>query len=203
MGATSETPAHLLNLHARLPYSLANGPGLRAVVWLQGCNRRCPGCFNSEAQPLTPRLVCSPQELWGWLRSLTGIEGVTVSGGEPLLQAPALLSFLRLVRREGKLSVILYTGYQREEVDSLPGVRGALDCVDVLVDGPYDRERPARDGWRGSTNQRLHFLTDRYTRADFSGANRAEVIVAADGTVLRTGVAPSPRSAPHGPVRTE
>jgi anaerobic ribonucleoside-triphosphate reductase activating protein len=170
-------PLARLNVHALLPRSRANGPGVRAVIWLQGCERRCPGCFNPDAQPTELRRLLTPDELWQWVQTIEGIEGLTLSGGEPLLQAEALADFLRRVRAESDFSVVLYSGYLREEMETLPDGPALLALVDVLIDGPYDQTRPAHGGIRGSENQRIHFPTDRYGPADFAPAQRVEVLM--------------------------
>ena len=190
-------PKHLLNAHALLPHSRANGPGLRAVIWLQGCTRRCFGCFNPDTQPLEPRRLCTPEELWEWLNSVSGIEGVTISGGEPLLQAKPLVALLNVVRSRSEFSVVLYSGYSIEEIYCLPGGPDVLSLVDVLVDGPYDHSQPADDGIRGSRNQGVRLLTDRYGPGDLKLAGTFEVVIRPDGTVIRTGV-PVRRPPPAG-----
>lgn len=181
-----------LNLHAKLARSEVNGPGLRAVIWLQGCARRCPGCFNPDAQPIEPRILATPADLADWVRAIDGIEGITISGGEPMLQAPLLADFLRLVRQQTNLSVVVYTGYLLEELDDLPSARDVLKLTDVLIDGPYDATCPAHDGLRGSLNQRIHLLSARFGPEDFHAALRFEVVIQPDGTIIKTGVSVPP-----------
>lgn len=190
----SPWPDDLLNVHGLLSHSRINGPGVRAVIWLQGCNRRCPGCFNKDAQPREPRRLCTPEEIWEWLSSQSGIEGVTISGGEPLLQIKPLGTLLGIVRSRSDLSVVVYSGYTLEEARLLPGGPAMLAFVDVLIDGPYDQTQPAEDGLRGSQNQRIHLLTDRYRHDDLMLGGMFEVVVLPDGTMVRTGVAVRPRS---------
>jgi anaerobic ribonucleoside-triphosphate reductase activating protein len=189
----------MLNVHALLEASEVNGPGRRGVIWLQGCPRRCPGCCNPDAQPIEPRQLLTALQLFAWAQALPGIEGLTITGGEPLLQALPLAAFLRLLRTHTDLSVVLYTGYLLEEVRALPGGQDVLSLIDVLVDGPYDCSQPATDGLRGSLNQRIHLLTSRYTPADFHLGLRFEVIIAPDGTIIRTGVTAASKYGPQGP----
>src|SRR5437868_145303 len=88
-----------LRLHEFLPESRANGPGVRAVVWVQGCSLGCPGCFNPETHPASGGRMASVDDL---LREIAGlgdaIEGVTLSGGEPLQQRGAVVALLRRLR---------------------------------------------------------------------------------------------------------
>jgi anaerobic ribonucleoside-triphosphate reductase activating protein len=95
------------------------------------------------------------------------IEGITLLGGEPLAHAAGAAALARGVHAFG-LSVMVFTGYTLEQARELPDpyVAELLALTDILVDGPYIRERPdTQRRWIGSTNQRIHFLTDRY-RAD-------------------------------------
>jgi anaerobic ribonucleoside-triphosphate reductase activating protein len=106
-----------------------------------------------------------------------GIEGVSLLGGEPFAQAEALADFARLVRVAG-LSVMIYSGYTRAELEQRDDARGLLDACDLLVDGPYDRDLPeSRRRWIGSTNQQLHFLSARYREEDprFTMPNTVEI----------------------------
>jgi len=182
----------MLNLHAWLPVSRVNGPGKRVVIWLQGCPLRCPGCFNPETHDTSPRQLVTPEQLWEWVNRVPEVEGITISGGEPLLQAEALASFLQLVRHHSHLSVILYSGYTLEQIEQLPHGREVLSLVDVLIAAPFEQNKPAHDGIRGSTNQRIHFLTDRYSLRDLMPRQRCEFIILPDGTIIQTGVSVMP-----------
>jgi len=180
-----------LRVHDFLPLSRANGPGARAVLWTQGCALGCPGCFNPQTHPAAGGELVPVEELFGRLAALAGaVEGLTVSGGEPLQQRPALLALLRRVRRATPLSVLLFTGYTWEEVRRLPGADELPACVDVLIAGRYDAARHLARGLRGSANKTVHFLTARYTPADLEAVPAAEVVIAADGRVVVSGIDP-------------
>ncbi len=141
------------------------GPGVRAVVWFHGCSRGCPGCIAVEMNQSDEYKSMTAKELYDWVATCGGIEGVTLSGGEPLEQdTAALCEFLRLVREDKRnLGVILFTGYRLEEVEDI-GKKEICQYIDVLVDGPYVEEENDGLGLRGSSNQRIHFLTSRYER---------------------------------------
>ena len=154
----------LLNVHAVLPVSHANGPGARAVVWVQGCRRRCPGCCNPQTHSHKRRHLIDPRQLAEAVLAVPGIEGLTVSGGEPFEQARAVGELCRRVRHAG-LSIMVYTGqtHKRLRTSRSSAVQTLLGQTDILIDGPFVRE--LADGnhpWRGSSNQRALFLTDRY-----------------------------------------
>ncbi|MBE2318344.1 radical SAM protein [Solirubrobacter sp. CPCC 204708] len=132
------------------------GPGDRAAVWVQGCELRCHGCLAAETHPRggTPYAV---EALVDWLVAAGG-DGVTFSGGEPMLQAAALTRVVDLLRtRRPGLSVMVYTGYRLEWLrrSGAPAQRALLERADLLVDGPYVERRHAPLRWRGSRNQRL------------------------------------------------
>ncbi len=137
------------------------GPGDRAIVWLRGCDRGCPGCMAPE---LWRAGVARPvEELAAALVPLLeDADGLTVSGGEPLHQATAIESLMALLRaRYPVLEVLLYTGYTLAEARQLgPEVESLLDAVDIVVDGPYMRDETDELQWRGSDNQHVHLLSE-------------------------------------------
>src|SRR5437867_3434145 len=109
-------PAERLRVHAFQPYSAANGPGLRAVLWVQGCTLGCPGCFNPDTHP-RPGQVWTVDETYERIVALAGdIEGVTISGGEPLQQRRPILTLLHRIRTETSLSTLVFTGYTWDEL---------------------------------------------------------------------------------------
>ena len=139
------------------------GPGRRTVVWVRGCTRRCPGCVATPILGDGPTLLIDPDALAARLLAQPQEEGVTFSGGEPFEQAEALAVVAMAVRAVGR-SVMVYSGSTLEELreSTEPGVRSLLAASDILVDGTFVRERQADLLWRGSANQRVHFLTPRY-----------------------------------------
>ena len=148
-------------------YSLAYpvtalGPGLRAALWLAGCGRDCPGCVSPEMQDPEAGRRVNPVRLADRVLKLDRpITGLTVSGGEPLDQAPALSLFLKEIHRARlELNVILFTGYTLADImEGPPEPRRLLMLVDVLIDGPYKREIPAVHPMAGSGNQVIHYLS--------------------------------------------
>lgn len=181
----------MLRLHAFLPASRANGPGLRAVVWTQGCTLGCPGCFNPGTHAAAGGETVAVEALY---RRIVApgerIEGVTISGGEPLQQASPVAALLRRLRRETDLSVLLFTGFDWDELRRLREAPAVLASVDVVIAGRYDAGRRLGRGLLGSSNQTAHFLTDRYRPADLE-APPAEVVIGADGGVVLSGIDPA------------
>jgi anaerobic ribonucleoside-triphosphate reductase activating protein len=183
--------AERLRLHAFEPASRANGPGRRAVLWTKGCSLSCPGCFNPETHPFAGGELVDVGELAERVLALgDSIEGVTVSGGEPLQQRPALLAFLRRLREQTRLSVLVFTGFSWDEVRRFPEAEALLACIDVLLAGRYDAAKHLGRGLLGSSNKTAHFLTGRYGPADLAAVPPAEVVITADGEVVASGIDP-------------
>lgn len=156
-----------LNLASRLPFTEVEGPGRRAALWLQGCNKRCRGCCNPAYLQFVERELVSAESVLDWLSNAHqayDLEGVTFLGGEPMLQA-AGLAFVAQGAQALGLSVMVFSGYTTTELNELqlPGVDQLLLYTDVLVDGPYEANQPDRSRlWVGSTNQQYHYLSSRY-----------------------------------------
>lgn len=183
--------SNLLRIHQFLPYSRANGPGVRAVVWVQGCSLGCPGCFNPETHSFGGGELVAVDELVRRIAVLgESIEGITLSGGEPLQQRPPLLALLGRIRAETALSVLLFSGFTWEEIQAMPEAENLLAGVDVLFTGRYEAaQRLARD-LRGSANKTVHLLTDRYTKSDLEAVPPAELMITVGGDVIVSGIDP-------------
>ena len=138
----------------------ALGPGLRYALWTQGCQKKCRGCISPESQPIKPNYVISVEDLTKDILANSRLQGITVSGGEPFLQAAPLACLLKEVKRvRPDMTSIVFTGYQKEEL-VWPEAKALLSQTDVLIDGPYRQEQYSPKGLRGSTNQHFYFLTD-------------------------------------------
>jgi anaerobic ribonucleoside-triphosphate reductase activating protein len=173
-------PEVLLNVARVLPRSRVNGPGVRAVVWVQGCTIGCPGCFNPHTHPHAARRLFHPVELAERLTQAADVEGITLSGGEPFEQAEACARLAEHVQ-ERRRSVVVFSGYTLEYLQrsALPSVHRLLEQIDLLIAGPYvERQATNGRGWLGSANQKLHFLTDRYTPADVDTSAEHPVVEA-------------------------
>ena len=160
---------NMLNINQSIKYSRALGPGIRAGIWLQGCQQNCPDCINPDTHDLSARLLVQTSSLFDWTSSLEGIEGVTISGGEPLLQAQALTSYLTMVQEAG-LSVILYTGYTHNDIltRGSAGQKSILPYIDILIDGSFNKELAVSFRLKGSKNQNYVFLSDRYSSVNIN-----------------------------------
>ncbi|MBR2680013.1 MAG: anaerobic ribonucleoside-triphosphate reductase activating protein [Exiguobacterium sp.] len=137
--------------------SVVDGPGVRFVIFTQGCPRSCPGCQNPETQSTCGGYSMQIDRILEMIRSNPLLRGVTFSGGEPFMQAGPLAELAKEVHQMG-LSVMVYSGYRYE--DLVAGDRtdwnALLSETDVLVDGPYvESQRSLALLFRGSANQRL------------------------------------------------
>lgn len=135
--------------------SVVDGLGIREVVFLQGCPRRCEGCHNQDLLSFEGGIEISEIELAELILSkLTPLhQGITFSGGDPLAQSDALLKVMFLVkRRRPDIDIWVYTGFSFEEIRHLP----VMSFIDVLVDGPFIlKQKDLRLAFRGSGNQRI------------------------------------------------
>jgi len=179
----------IVRVHAIEPRSRANGPGARFVVWLQGCTLGCPGCFNAATHDAAGGRATTVEDIARELAATPGIEGISLSGGEPLQQAEAAAALLDAARSLG-LSTLAFSGYSVDEIRSLPHGPAVLERLDVLIDGRYVAGERLATGLRGSANQRIHLLTARYQLADVEATPVAEIRIAPGGDVVLTGVNP-------------
>ncbi|HTE50001.1 MAG TPA: 4Fe-4S single cluster domain-containing protein [Kofleriaceae bacterium] len=182
----------LVHLHATMPRTRANGPGSRFAIWFQGCSLGCPGCFNPATHPAEPGQRVTVDDLLARIEAeADAIEGVTVSGGEPFEQPDALLALVSALRRRApRLSILVFSGFTRAEIDRRPHGPAILAAIDVLVDGRFVERRLLGRGLRGSDNQRIHLLGDRYTIDQIEATPVGEIVIGPDGSASVTGVAP-------------
>lgn len=141
------------------------GPGDRAVLWVFGCCFDCPGCiaYNFKHGSYYEDTVDS---IVDWILS-TGKNDITISGGEPMLQAEKLATVLEHVRQVRDMGVIVYSGYIYEDLlvraEKDDGIHRFLNSIDILIDGPFVESLNNNDPYRGSSNQRIISLTSRYS----------------------------------------
>lgn len=149
-----------INLSAPLQGdSIVDGDGIRAVVWTQGCAHHCKGCHNPETHDFKENYLKDVSELKEEIASLSLIDGVTFSGGDPMFQPEACAEIAKYVKSIG-LNVWAYTGYTFEELVDLskhnPAIMDFLENIDILVDGKFMLEHKSLAlTYRGSTNQRI------------------------------------------------
>lgn len=140
-------------------YDIANGPGIRATVFVTGCSRRCVNCFNEEYQDFNAGsewTAAETERLISYLQDDTN-SGLTLLGGEPMENAEDLLALVQAIRRAvPEKSIWVYSGFLYEEILTQPARKALLEACDVLVDGPFvDALKDPGLYFRGSSNQRI------------------------------------------------
>lgn len=190
-------------LHAFVPWSRANGPGLRSVVYFQGCSLNCAGCWNPDTHKFRGNeiSVTSVVRRFEDAMGLAALEGVTLSGGEPMQQANAVAELMKELREfVPGASFGMFTGYTDAELDAGSYVtrpttneehrRDLWRCIrrelDFAIMGRYERTEAIGQPLRTSSNQRLHLFSSRYSEADFD-LQLIEVDIGSDGRSVVTG----------------
>ena len=153
-----------MRISAIVKESIVDGPGLRYVVFVQGCPHRCAGCHNPGTHDAAGGTEISAAELAADLRQAIDdnplLQGVTLSGGEPFLYADELADFAERAREMG-LDIWTYTGYTLRELaepgqNKALGIARLISLTDVLVDGRFEAaERTLEMRFVGSRNQRI------------------------------------------------
>lgn len=118
-----------IKIHALIPQTEVNGPGMRFGIWLQGCSRKCPDCYNPEAQDATGGYEMSIEDLYRKIISTQGIEGVSFSGGEPLDQADDLIELMTKIKENTSLSILIFTAYTMQQLKEYPSVMRLADYI--------------------------------------------------------------------------
>ncbi|CAM2809611.1 radical SAM protein [Mycobacterium intermedium] len=175
-------------LLSRLHHPVRNlGFGVRAGIWFQGCTLYCRGCVSRDTWAFDGSRRCDVEAVLAWLDGLGALDGITISGGEPTDQPAALRTLLEALKdRDDDTDVLMFSGrtYERLRVD-VPWLWDGL--VDLLISDPFEQDRVDDVALRGSTNQRVHRLTDlgqrRYPEEDFEqrySAQRQQISVNVD-----------------------
>lgn len=178
-----------LKVHSFLPATYGNGPGLRACVWLQGCTLNCPGCFNPGSHASDVGEILSVSALADQILESSSIQGMTVSGGEPLQQAEPLAEMLRIIKSKSDLSVVIFTGYHYDDAIKLIDSVGMKQMIDVLFAGPF---KPSSNpqSFDDMAHKTTHLFSHRYTEKDLESACSSELIIEPSGAITATGIDP-------------
>lgn len=186
-----KVPKGYLNIMGYVSNSEVNGPGSRAVIWVQGCKRECGGCFNPQSWSFEINQLESVDSLAEKILSKPGNTGVTFSGGEPFWQATELAALARKVKASG-LNVMAFTGFTLEKLQSPQapaGTKELLEQLDILIDGPFieslainSPEVPV-----SSKNQRVRIFNPDFQDKITWASDQIEIHVFKDGSRLVTG----------------
>jgi len=171
-----------LNVNYIIPQSHANGPGTRYTLWVQGCSIHCPGCSNTDTWPFVGGKAWSVEALVEDIRKYA-IDGVTITGGEPLDQYDAVSALLKEIP---DICTFMTTGYILPQIYN-KGQESIIDLLDFMCLGPYMADKPCKDSWKGSTNQIILYRTERGIKQSKMPVVPREVFIDENGDVIETG----------------
>lgn len=135
--------------------SIVDGPGIRCVLWTQGCPHACVGCHNPQTHAIEAGIQVSVSEILGQLKEMRLQNGITFSGGEPFLQTDALVDIADYAK-ELNWNIWAYSGFTFEEILKNDHMKNLLVKLDILVDGTFVQEqKDYRLKFKGSKNQRI------------------------------------------------
>lgn len=169
------------------PCSEVLGPYKRFIIWVQGCNRRCKGCIAKDSWALDRGELVKVDTIVQQILHQENIEGITISGGEPFLQQDALCELISKVREHKNIGVIIYTGMKYSEIEKTALAHSA----DLIIDGEYIEELNDNKSLRGSSNQNVLCLTERYENivSEYYGRNGRKIeLILADGATKMIGI---------------
>lgn len=151
--------SRVLRISGIVRESIVDGPGMRFVVFTQGCPHRCPGCHNPDTHDFEGGNDITVERLLEEIDKNPLLQGVTLSGGEPFCQPEALSKLAEEVLKRG-LDIISYSGWTFEELvkmsEERPAVMDLLEKCSLLIDGRFEIEKKSLSIlFRGSTNQRI------------------------------------------------
>ena len=178
-----------IRVHQIKKKTTVEGPNTRYCIWVQGCSKHCKGCLNVSMWSKTGGRLFEVQDIIDDIKLQKNLEGVTFLGGEPFEQAEALDVIAKAVKQMG-LGVLSFSGYYLEELLLDDKNKLLLDNTDLLIDGPFEVEKVDYSRpWCGSSNQRYHFLTNRYDESIFAKyKNKIEINIQKSGVVTFNGM---------------
>ncbi|MDJ0594604.1 MAG: 4Fe-4S single cluster domain-containing protein [Pleurocapsa sp. MO_226.B13] len=186
-----EIPPGHLNTMGYVDESEVNGPGSRAVVWLQGCQRECEQCFNPDSWSFEINQLISVDRLVEKILSNPNNTGVTFSGGEPFWQAPALTEVAKKVKAVG-LNVMSFTGFTLERLQSEYAPASSQELIaqlDILIDGAFVPALVVNDpnSLVSSSNQKVHVFNSKLEDKLDWASDQIEIHIQKDGSRIITG----------------
>lgn len=153
---------------ARILYPVHTlGPGERVAIWTYGCEHGCKNCANPELWKWEGKPKTRPESLKALLEQIKqrgAIDGITITGGDPFLDADSLEKILKTVN-EYTQDILVYTGYSKEKITVDKKKNRLLDRIAVLIDGPYREEENNGHVLKGSANQKIYYLKEQYKKS--------------------------------------
>ncbi len=182
-----------IRINSIIENTKVEGPGNRTCIFVQGCLKECKGCNSPQTWDINGGTEYEIEELASKILENKTIEGVTFSGGEPLLQSKVLYK-LGLILKEKDLSIVTFTGFSTDVMEDINDANwnNLLSITDILISEPYIEEEKCTDMiWIGSRNQEYHFLSERYKDLEDkidSLENKVEVRLNKDGSIIVNGM---------------
>ncbi|PVZ68916.1 4Fe-4S single cluster domain-containing protein [Pelagibaculum spongiae] len=159
------------------------GPGNRFVIWLQGCTLACKGCWNTAMWPHKENRLIERSFLLKQIIKEKNIEGITFLGGEPLQQCENVRWLISKIKMHN-LSAMLYTGYEWSEIKANQNHLDVCNSTDILITGRFlQNERNTNLLWRGSDNQIVNFISNKYSSLKLKEVNQVEITIEEDGAL--------------------
>ena len=179
-----------IRIYDLIEKSRANGPGIRFAIYFQGCQFKCLGCINPQTHDINAGLLTSTEAIIEAIYNRKDeIEGVTFTGGEPLLQLKPLFEICRTVKK-WNLTVLLSTGFETEELEKQPNLFSILtQNFDVIISGRFHHKEYIGTGMVGSANKRIILNSTKYCANDIINPIKMEIEVTPHGIrVAGTGI---------------
>lgn len=169
----------MLNISNIETLNYVNGNGCRYVLWVQGCDLACIGCWNQHTWSFEEKMLKSVDEVFTQIKSLEDtLDGVTFTGGEPFLQASELSKLSLLIKENTSLDIQIFSGFSKEELVE-DAQKELLTHTDILVAGRYDSSE-------NNNNQTTYILNDNVKSWDFNNSD-VEINIDENGNIKLTG----------------
>ena len=144
-----------IRLFGTVDDSIVDGPGLRYTIFTQGCFHNCSGCHNPKSHDINGGYLKDIQDILSEITANPLLDGITLSGGEPMLQVKPLIEICTEVKAMG-LNIVVYSGFTYEEILKDAKKKELLQLCDMLIDGKFEQDKKSLALlYRGSANQRL------------------------------------------------
>lgn len=179
-----------IRVNSYIPMTNVEGVGTRFAIWVQGCSIHCKGCANLHMWDVNGGKLYEIDEFIKIIKSYSDkIEGITWLGGEPTEQIESVTKISKAVQEFG-LSVIVFTGYNYNELEKRMDFQELAKYTDILIDGKYEQDKTDYSrAWVGSSNQNYYFLSDRYDESViYENKNKIEIRISPDSDVVMTGM---------------
>jgi anaerobic ribonucleoside-triphosphate reductase activating protein len=133
----------VLNIYNIETSNYVNGNGNRFVIWVQGCDLGCVGCWNQQTWSFEEKKIMTPDSIFEQIKlHYSELDGVTFTGGEPFLQSSDFTKLAYLIKSQLKLPIQVFSGFNLNEIEDDPAKRELLSLIDILVCGRFDEKKP-------------------------------------------------------------